>query len=163
MLHALEAFKQGDFNAKLIEDVDGIDGKICFVFNEVLDMNRRLVRELDKVNRGVGKEGKITQRISMGPVEGGWSDAVSSGDLSQTVAVEAEGRPLKGEFLRSAKTVNTMVSRLSSFASEATRVARGRFGRQTRRPESKPLRAANPTARPSGSSIPDQALRRKPL
>jgi HAMP domain-containing protein/CheY-like chemotaxis protein/signal transduction histidine kinase len=148
LLFALEAFKSGNFQAKLEEDFTGMDGRICAVFNEVLEMNRRLVRELDKVNKGVGKEGKITQRISMGPVEGGWSDAVdsingliddlvwpttemsrvigavSSGDLSQTVAVEAEGRPLKGEFLRSAKTVNTMVSRLSSFASEATRVAR---------------------------------------
>ncbi|MDB5048094.1 MAG: DNA-binding response regulator, OmpR family, containings and winged-helix [Fibrobacteres bacterium] len=148
LLQILEAFKQGDFNAKMDEDFGGLDGKICSVLNDVIDMNRRLVRELEKVNRVVGKEGKISQRIAMGPVEGAWSEAqdsingliddlvwpttemsrvigaVSSGDLSQTVAVEAEGRPLKGEFLRSAKTVNTMVSRLSSFASEATRVAR---------------------------------------
>src|SRR5213075_2176928 len=32
--------------------------------------------------------------------------------------------PLKGEFLRTAKTVNTMVEKLASFASEVTRVAR---------------------------------------
>jgi len=50
--------------------------------------------------------------------------AVAQGDLSQTMAIEIEGRPLKGEFLRTARTVNTMVNQLSSFASEVTRVAR---------------------------------------
>src|SRR5207249_1374148 len=50
--------------------------------------------------------------------------AVAKGDLSQTMALEIEGRPLEGEFLRTAKTVNTMVDQLSSFASEVTRVAR---------------------------------------
>src|SRR5438034_910242 len=40
------------------------------------------------------------------------------------MALEVEGRPLKGEFLRTAKVVNGMVEQLSSFASEVTRVAR---------------------------------------
>ena len=144
----MQALKQGDFNARLNVDWQGLDGKIADCFNEVLDLNRRLAKELEQVNRVVGKEGKITQRISLGQVEGAWSGAVeslngliddlvwpttemsrvigavSSGDLSQTVAVEIDGRPLKGEFLRTARTVNTMVNRLSSFASEVTRVAR---------------------------------------
>src|SRR5207249_6755400 len=38
--------------------------------------------------------------------------------------LEIEGRPLTGEFLRTAKIVNTMVDQLSTFASEVTRVAR---------------------------------------
>src|SRR5260221_14692713 len=50
--------------------------------------------------------------------------SVAKGDLSQSMALEIDGRPLQGEFLRSAKTVNTMVNQLSSFASEVTRVAR---------------------------------------
>src|SRR5205807_2291968 len=50
--------------------------------------------------------------------------AVAKGDLSQTMATEIEGRPLKGEFLHTAKTVNAMVGQLGSFASEVTRVAR---------------------------------------
>src|SRR6202034_3579065 len=50
--------------------------------------------------------------------------AVAKGDLTQTMALEIEGRELEGEFLRTAKTVNTMVNQLSSFASEVTRVAR---------------------------------------
>ncbi len=40
------------------------------------------------------------------------------------MATEFDGRPLKGEFLRTAKIVNTMVEQLASFASEVTRVAR---------------------------------------
>ena len=63
--------------------------------------------------------------------------AVAKGDLSQTMALEIDGRPLKGEFLRIGKTVNTMVDQLSSFASEVTRVARevgteGKLGGQAK-------------------------------
>ena len=50
--------------------------------------------------------------------------AVAEGDLSQHMANEIEGRPLRGEFLPIGRTVNTMVDQLSSFADEVTRVAR---------------------------------------
>ena len=50
--------------------------------------------------------------------------AVAKGDLSQTMALEIDDKPLQGEFLRSARLVNGMVAQLSSFASEVTRVAR---------------------------------------
>jgi HAMP domain-containing protein/signal transduction histidine kinase/CheY-like chemotaxis protein len=50
--------------------------------------------------------------------------SVAKGDLSQTIATEIEGQALEGEFLRTAKIVNTMVRQLSGFASEVTRVAR---------------------------------------
>src|SRR5438477_12093549 len=63
--------------------------------------------------------------------------AVAKGDLSQTMALDIEGRQLQGEFLRTAKTVNTMVDQLASFASEVTRVARevgseGKLGGQAK-------------------------------
>src|SRR5207245_150685 len=50
--------------------------------------------------------------------------AVAKGDLSQTVPLEVEGHPLKGEFLHSASIVNTMIDQLRVFTSEVTRVAR---------------------------------------
>jgi hypothetical protein len=50
--------------------------------------------------------------------------AVANGDLSQKMDMEVEGRPLESQFLRTAKTVNTLVDQLGSFASEVTRVAR---------------------------------------
>ncbi|HZL89543.1 MAG TPA: HAMP domain-containing protein [Pirellulaceae bacterium] len=50
--------------------------------------------------------------------------AVAQGDLSQKVDLELDGRPLQGEFLLTARTINKMVDQLGSFASEVTRVAR---------------------------------------
>ncbi|HTZ80165.1 MAG TPA: HAMP domain-containing protein [Stellaceae bacterium] len=50
--------------------------------------------------------------------------AVAQGDLLQTVQLEVDGRPLKGEFLRSATIVNRMIKQLNVFTSEVTRVAR---------------------------------------
>src|SRR5258705_6374777 len=50
--------------------------------------------------------------------------AVAQGDLRQTVRLDVDGRPLEGEFLRSARIVNTMIRQLGVFASEVTRVAR---------------------------------------
>src|SRR5678816_1243307 len=50
--------------------------------------------------------------------------AVAKGDLSQTMPLEVEGKPLRGEFLRSATIVNTMIEQMGAFTSEVTRVAR---------------------------------------
>ena len=50
--------------------------------------------------------------------------AVAGGDLSQKMALEIEGKVLRGEYLRIGTTVNTMVDQLRSFGSEVTRVAR---------------------------------------
>jgi HAMP domain-containing protein/signal transduction histidine kinase/CheY-like chemotaxis protein len=161
LLAALLAFKKGDFSVRLPIDLEGMDGKIADTFNDVIELNDRMSRELERLSRVVGKEGKIGQRASMGEVSGSWDDSVSSvnalisdlvhpisetarvigavakGDLSQVMAMEIEGRPLAGEFLRTAKTVNTMVDQLGSFASEVTRVARevgteGKLGGQAK-------------------------------
>src|SRR5258707_1385443 len=40
------------------------------------------------------------------------------------MATETDGRPMKGQFLQTARTVNTMVHQLNGFSSEVTRVAR---------------------------------------
>src|SRR5690606_24116811 len=50
--------------------------------------------------------------------------AVADGDLSQHMALEMDGRPLRGEFLRIGRTVNTMVDQLAWFSTEVIRVAR---------------------------------------
>src|SRR6266511_4612899 len=50
--------------------------------------------------------------------------AIANGDLSERMTLDVDGRPLKGEFLRTVKTVNSMVDQLGSFASEVTRVVR---------------------------------------
>ncbi len=161
LLTALLALKKGDFTARLPMDLPGMDGKISDAFNEVVELNQRMAEELARLSRMVGKEGKISQRVEMGDVTGSWkasvdsvnaliSDlvypvsetsrvigAVAKGDLSQKMAMEIEDRPLAGEFLRNARTVNTMVEQLGSFAAEVTRVARevgteGKLGGQAK-------------------------------
>src|SRR6266581_6662090 len=160
-LSALIAFKRGSFSVRLPADWTGLAGKVADTFNEVIAINERMSRELERIGRVVGKEGRIGQRISLGAVSEGWADsigcintligdlvhptsemarvigAVAKGDLSKTMAREIDGRPLQGEFLRTVKTVNTMVDQLGAFASEVTRVARevgteGKLGGQAK-------------------------------
>src|SRR4051812_32112245 len=50
--------------------------------------------------------------------------SVAKGDLSQTMVLEVDGRPLRGESLRLGAVVNTMVGQLNAFASEVARVAK---------------------------------------
>ena len=161
LVSALRALRRGDFSVRLPEDVDGVDGEIASLFNEVVGMNDALTNEFERISKVVGKEGKITQRARVRGATGGWDTklravneliddmvqptaevsrvigAVAKGDLSQTMTVEIDGRPLRGEFLRIGKVVNTMVEQLASFASEVTRVARevgteGKLGGQAR-------------------------------
>jgi hypothetical protein len=148
LLAVLTALKKGDFSTRLPEDWTGTAGKIADTLNAVIEINQRMAKELERVSRVVGKEGKIMQRASMPMAAGAWGSmiesvnalvddmarptadmarvigAVANGDLSQTMTYEVDGRPLKGEFLRSVKLVNAMVDQLGSFASEVTRVAR---------------------------------------
>ncbi len=148
LLTALAALRRGDFSAHLPDHWTGVAGKIADTFNDVIRINQRLTTELARISRVVGKEGRIRQRASLGQVSGAWAEALGSvnnlvedlaqpttemarvigavarGDLSHNMAIEIEGRTLEGDFLRTAKIVNTMVSQLSAFASEVTRVAR---------------------------------------
>jgi HAMP domain-containing protein/signal transduction histidine kinase/DNA-binding response OmpR family regulator len=148
LLSAFIQLKQGDFSVRLPLNWTGVAGKVADTFNEVVELNQRMARELDRLSRVVGKEGKLSQRASLGDVRGSWALAINSvnelindlvhptsetarvigavaqGDLSQTMALEIEDRPLQGEFLKTAKTINKMVDQLGSFASEVTRVAR---------------------------------------
>ncbi|WP_427156964.1 HAMP domain-containing protein [Aliinostoc sp. HNIBRCY26] len=148
LLKTLTSVKKGDFSARMPIEQTGIAGKIADTLNDIIDQNERMAAELKRISNVVGKEGKISERASLGNVRGSWSDcvnsvntlitdlvqptaettrvirAVANGDLSQTIATEIDARPLKGEFLQTANIVNTMVTRLSSFAGEVTRVAR---------------------------------------
>ncbi|RYE80935.1 MAG: hybrid sensor histidine kinase/response regulator, partial [Myxococcales bacterium] len=161
LLNVLLAFRKGDFTARLGPDYTGAAGRIADVLNEVIERNERLTDELRRIQTVVGQEGKIDQRASLGGVSGGWATsidsvnglisdlvqptsevvrvigAVAKGDLSQTMAVDIDGRSLQGEFRRTARLVNTMVDQLGSFASEVNRVARevgteGKLGGQAK-------------------------------
>ncbi len=148
LLKTLIAFKKGNFDVRLPVDQIGVAGKIADTLNDILELNQKMVSEFARISKTVGKEGKIAQRASIGSASGSWADcfdsinsligdlvqpstevarvigAVAKGDLSQTMSLEVDGRPLRGEFLHTARVVNTMVDQLNSFASEVTRVAR---------------------------------------
>ncbi len=148
LLAALLRYRDGDFSARMPSDVLGVEGKIADVFNGILAVSARRTSETVRVCREVGKKGKLKQRMQVPGAAGGWADevsalntliddlvwpttevtraigAVAKGDLSQAMALEVDGRPLEGEFLRSAQLVNKMIDQLSVFTSEVTRVAR---------------------------------------
>ncbi|MGB5079763.1 MAG: response regulator [Burkholderiales bacterium] len=147
-LSALRAFKKGDFSVRLPMDMIGIDGEIAQTFNDVVEANDRMACEFARIRDEVGKEGQINQRVKLPAATGSWADCVDSvntligdlirptsevarviesvarGDLSQRMLLDIDGRPLRGEFLRIGKVVNTMVDQLGEFASEVTRVSR---------------------------------------
>ncbi|MDO9384437.1 MAG: HAMP domain-containing protein [Hyphomicrobiaceae bacterium] len=123
-------------------------GKIADAFNDIVATNERMAHELERVGQVVGKEGRTKQRVKLGMAHGAWGEmensvnaliddlvwpttevsrtieAVARGDLLETMRLDVDGRPLKGEFLRSAQIVNAMIKQLSVFTSEVTRVAR---------------------------------------
>jgi HAMP domain-containing protein/signal transduction histidine kinase/CheY-like chemotaxis protein len=148
ILNALRAFRRGDFSVRLDGDFEGLDFEIAQSFNEIVELNESLTDEFARLGKVVGKDGRIGERGHVRNATGDWEasvrsvneliedmvqptaevarviGAVAKGDLSQSMMEEIDGRPLRGEFLRIGKVVNTMVDQLNSFASEVTRVAR---------------------------------------
>src|ERR1700712_2552211 len=161
LLMAMLAFRDGDFSVRLPADWPGVDGRIAEAFNQSLAHEGRISREVARLSVTVGKEGRLKQRMTLPGAVGEWAEkvdsintllddlvrpttevartigAVAKGDLGQSMDLEVDGRPLRGEFLRSAKLVNTMIEQLAVFTSEVTRVARevgteGKLGGQAK-------------------------------
>jgi len=161
MLKALRAFKRGDFSYRMPDDLTGEDGEIAQAFNDIITLNDNISSEFDNIGKSVGLEGKLKQRAAMYSSSGSWKTitdsfntlisnltipmnevsrvigAVARGDLTQLMDTEIEGIPIKGMFLKTAKEINSMVTVLSNFSSEVTRVARevgteGQLGGQAR-------------------------------
>src|SRR5215471_7452901 len=161
ILAAMVAFRDGNFYVRLPSDWEGIDGRIAAAFNQTVSHEDHLSREMARLSGTVGREGRLKQRMSVPGASGGWATkvdrfntllddlvrpttevsrtigAVAKGDLGQSMELEVDGRPLRGEFLRSAKLVNTMIEQLAVFTSEVTRVARevgteGKLGGQAK-------------------------------
>src|SRR3954469_6606857 len=148
LLDALAQATDGDFKVRLSTRRKGIVGELHAAFNDLAERNRMMTRELERIGRVIGREGRMTERANLGPVGGAWEesiesinslidtlapptpevarviDAVADGDLNQKRALEIEGQPVKGEFLRIGTTVNAMADQPSSFADGVTRVAR---------------------------------------
>jgi signal transduction histidine kinase/HAMP domain-containing protein/ActR/RegA family two-component response regulator len=162
LLSALTAVRDGDFRIRL-EPGTGLLGQLGAAFNDVVARNQHLTEELARVSRVVGREGRLDERLRPGDGTGAWAAsidaandllddlarptaevgqvlaAVAEGNLSRRIGLDAGGRPLRGEFLRVARTANGLVDQLAQFSSEVTRVARevgteGILGGQARVP-----------------------------
>ncbi len=161
LLAVLTAYKSGDFSARMSPDKIGLAGKVADTLNDIIERNERMAGEIARVCDAVAREGKSNQRIALPMASGSWGSAIDSvnqlisdlvqptaemgrvigavakGDLGQRMSLEVDGKPLSGEFLKTAKLVNTMAEQLNGFANEVTRVARevgteGKLGGQAR-------------------------------
>ncbi len=149
LIKALRAAGEGDFSVRLkVTHKDKLLDQLAEGFNAIVERNEAITSEIIRVEKAVRREGRMTERASVKDAVGGWQDiegsinsligglvqpttevarvigAVAQGDLNQKMALEIDGQPVKGEFLRIGTTVNAMVDQLSSFADEVTRVAK---------------------------------------
>ena len=148
ILAAMEAFRDGNFSVRLPTHWSGTNAQVATAFNQTIAQKQRMSQEVARLTESVGKQGRLRERISLPGGVGGWAaeadaantliddlvrptteiartiGAVAKGDLAESMHIEVDGRALKGEFLRSAKLVNTMIQQLAVFTSEVTRVAR---------------------------------------
>jgi HAMP domain-containing protein/CheY-like chemotaxis protein/signal transduction histidine kinase len=163
VLSSLQTMRDGDFSVRLPGTWTGLPGKLADTFNEIVGSNQQIAHELKRIGQVVGKEGKTRERSQFHQPKGAWGEmevsintlvddllqpttevtraiaAVAQGNLTQTVRLDVDGRPLEGEFLRSATIVNTMIQQLGVFTAEVTRVARevgtdGKLGGQAQVP-----------------------------
>jgi HAMP domain-containing protein len=161
ILEALRALQRGDFSVRLGFHGPGILSEIAHVVNELADLGDTVSSEVIRVSKEVGREGRLSERISVPAIRGSWAQgieaineliedlgqptaeaariitAVAQGDLSHKMALSIDGRPLKGEFAQMGRMVNEMVEQLSLFTAEVTRVARevgteGKLGGQAK-------------------------------
>ncbi|WP_241562684.1 HAMP domain-containing protein [Streptomyces hoynatensis] len=152
------AVARGDLTKKITVDAAGEILELVTTVNTMVDNLSSFADQVTRVAREVGTEGQLGGQAQVHGVSGTWKDltdsvnlmarnltgqvrnisevamAVANGDLSKKVTVEA-----KGEVAQLADTVNRMVTTLSSFAAEVTRVARevgteGRLGGQAQVP-----------------------------
>ncbi|KAJ2848278.1 histidine kinase osmosensor, partial [Coemansia brasiliensis] len=138
-----KAVAKGDLNQKVEVPLNGEMGELKHTINTMVDQLSTFASEVTRVAKDVGTEGILGGQANVPNVDGTWKDltdnvnkmadnltnqvrdiatvtkAVAAGDLTQTVTSE-----LNGEMEELKTTINTMVGRLSTFASEVTRVAK---------------------------------------
>src|SRR5437763_1308238 len=115
LLRALTAARDGDFSVRLPARRGSALGEIAAVYNQMADTNARMAKELVRVSRVIGREGRMTERMALA-APGAWGtsrdsvnsliddlarpttevarviEAVAEGDLSQKMALKIEGK-----------------------------------------------------------------------
>ncbi|RDW77333.1 two-component osmosensing histidine kinase BOS1p [Coleophoma cylindrospora] len=137
------AVANGDLTQKVQAECKGEIKQLKETINSMVDQLQQFAREVNKIAREVGTEGRLGGQATVHDVEGTWRDltenvngmamnlttqvreiakvttAVAKGDLTQKIGVEVQG-----EIASLKDTINTMVDRLSTFAFEVSKVAR---------------------------------------
>ncbi|MDH6115235.1 signal transduction histidine kinase/HAMP domain-containing protein/CheY-like chemotaxis protein [Kitasatospora sp. MAP12-15] len=137
------AVAKGDLSQKIDVAARGEILELKNTVNTMVDQLSSFAKEVTRVAREVGSEGRLGGQAQVPGVAGTWRDltdsvnvmadnltaqvrsiaqvttAVAKGDLSQKIRVDA-----RGEIMELKETINTMVDQLSAFADEVTRVAR---------------------------------------
>src|SRR6202035_450202 len=137
------AVQRGDLSKKITVEVQGEILELKNTINVMVDQLNAFAREVTRVAREVGTEGKLGGQAEVEGIAGVWkhltdnvnsmasnltgqvrniaevATAVAKGDLSRKITVDVQG-----EILALKNTINTMVDQLNGFASEVSRVAR---------------------------------------
>ncbi|MFI6464346.1 HAMP domain-containing protein [Streptomyces sp. NPDC050528] len=156
LLAVMTAARDGDFT-KAPETGHGMVAELTAAFNQIMDRSTHFNSETQRVKRELIRHGRLDERLSASPGQGGWTsrvndvnqlldalvapaanatrvlDAVAGGDLTQRVDLHDGSRQLRGDLRHLGRAVNKMVDQLSLFTGEVTRVARevgteGRLG-----------------------------------
>src|SRR5262245_35513537 len=72
ILKCLNAVQKGKFSVRLPSDWTGLEGKVADSLNEIIAANERMAKELKRVSRMVGKQGRIAQRAAFDTATGAW-------------------------------------------------------------------------------------------
>ncbi|KAH8602669.1 hypothetical protein B0O99DRAFT_6044 [Bisporella sp. PMI_857] len=137
------AVAKGDLTQKVQAECKGEILQLKVTINSMVDQLQQFAREVTKIAREVGTEGRLGGQATVHDVEGTWKDltenvngmaqnlttqvreiakvttAVAQGDLTQKMEVMVQG-----EIATLKDTINTMVDRLGTFAFEVSKVAR---------------------------------------
>src|SRR5271170_2245953 len=137
------AVAKGDLTQKVQADCRGEIFELKSTINSMVDQLQQFAREVTKIAREVGTEGRLGGQATVHDVEGTWkhltenvngmannlttqvreiaavTTAVANGDLSKKVTADVQG-----EILSLKLTINAMVDRLNTFAFEVSKVAR---------------------------------------
>lgn len=148
LLNVLTALKNGNTTVRMPNDLTGIPGKVADTLNQIILNNQQFTSSVEELAIAINQEGSIKKRLTLGTNMQVWGktaeninsivdglsspiteitrvvSAVSRGDLTQTIDIEPGGFELKGDFLRSAKIVNSMVGQLNHFSNEVYNVVR---------------------------------------
>ena len=65
LLQALRAAHAGDFDVRLPTDQPGLIGEVAEAFNKFADRRDKFSGELTRVARIIGREGRMTERVSL--------------------------------------------------------------------------------------------------